>query len=1003
MQKCESRTKRVMSAIIAGMMALQVVAPTISYADDTVASTASSEDNSDTKIDPGVPVQTDTASSNTVTEPDSSESLEEKADSEQTGEIQDDTVSDSQGNETNTQEETVQDTVQQNDSGSETMESKSVRTVTVTLNKNGGVFEPEWLETANEDPIAAYLGTETNDIAIEDTGDTIVATVTDRDSISIPVALSSDESLYFTGWDVSSGSYDADNETLTFDDGVDAYVLTAVYNSVADEDQQLIENKEIFDEQAEKNALQQRLSASGISLYGYTANIANTDKYTFQITNTHEPERLAKTVTKVWDDNNNQDGLRPNTLRIALTGTDGTYIEKSLSTANNWTEAFDGLYKYFKEGTPIQYTIDEEMVGGYEKGISEKDNLITITNTHAPEKLDLIVNVVWNDANNQDGYRPDAATIHMSGTDGTQDTKDFTKDSSWSSIVFKDLDHYKNGNEIKYTVTEDEIPQYTTSIAVNGNVVTVTNTHIPEITLRNISVVWEDNNDQDGLRPDTVSVKLKGNDKFIDSSEVNEDVKWKHSFTKLPVRENGNEITYTAEENEIPGYTTSIEKTDTGYVFTNTHIPETVTVTVDKVWKDAENQDGLRPDTINIKLVSNGIAKDAYLDADSNWHLKFEGLPKYRDHGILNEYSVQEVDVDGYTSTVTTEDGYTFTIENDHVPAVIDIPITEEWIDDNDRDGLRPDSHTVILVDGTNAIEEVVLDKNNGYGVALKNMPKYKNGVEINYQIKDFKVDGYTTNIIKSDSVKDFNITNTHVPEMVTVTVTEGWHDQSDYDKIRPKKVTLTLTGSDGNVYEKTVTKDTWTTAFSDLPKNSKGEQIIYTLTQEGIKGYKTTITDNETGTIAVINTHEPVKTITVTVTWNDENNKDNIRPDKVTVKLANGTTAVSTKEINNDSWKHVFENIIVFNGDGKASYTVTQDAVNGYTTEIKASDDGNTIEIINTHVPVAPPKEEPKQEETVTSTAPAPVVEIKTEPTTTVIETPNKQTGISFMDGLFG
>lgn len=736
---------------------------------------------------------------------------------------------------------------------------------------------------------------------------------------------------------------------------------------------------------------------------GYTANIASTDKYTFQITNTHEPERLAKTVTKVWDDNNNQDGLRPNTLRVAMTGTDGTYIEKSLSTANNWTETFDGLYKYFKEGTPIQYTIDEEIVGGYDKVISEKDNLITITNTHAPEKLDLIVNVVWNDANNQDGYRPDAATIHMSGTDGTQDTRDFTKSSSWTAIVFKDLDHYKDGNEIKYTVAEDEIPQYTTSIAVNGNVVTVTNTHIPEITLRNISVVWEDNNDQDGLRPDTVSVKLKGNDKFIDSSELNEDVEWKHSFTKLPVRENGNEITYTAEENEIPGYTTSIEKTDTGYVFTNTHIPETVTVTVDKVWKDAENQDGLRPDAIHIRLISNDIEKDAYLDAESDWHLDFEGLPKYRDHGILNEYSVQEVDVDGYTSTVTTKDGYAFTIENDHVPAVIDIPITEEWIDDNDRDGLRPDSHTVILVDGTNAIEEVVLDKNNGYGVVLKNMPKYKNGVEINYQIKDFNVDGYTTNIIESDSVKDFNITNTHVPEMVTVTVTEGWHDQSDYDKIRPEKVTLTLTGSDGNVYEKTVTKDTWTTAFSDLPKNSKGEQIIYTLTQEGIKGYKTTITDNETGTIAVINTHEPVKTITVTVTWNDENNKDNIRPDKVTVKLANGTTAVSTKEINNDSWKHIFEDISVFNGSDKVSYTVTQDAVNGYTTEVKVSDDGNTVKIINTHVPVAPPKEEPKQEETVTPAAPAPVVEIKTEPTTTVIETPNKQTGISFMDGLFG
>ena len=612
------------------------------------------------------------------------------------------------------------------------------------------------------------------------------------------------------------------------------------------------------------------------------------------------------------------------------------------------------------------------------------------------------MNVVWNDANNQDGYRPDTTTIHMSGTDGTQDTKDFTKDSSWSSIVFKDLDRFKDGTKIKYTVTEDEIPQYTTSIVANGNVVTVTNTHIPEITLRNISVIWEDNDDQDGIRPDAVNIKLKGNDKLVDSSELNEDVKWKHSFTKLPVRENGNEISYTAEENEIPGYTTTIEKTDTGYVFTNTHIPETVTVTVDKVWDDSENQDGLRPDTIHIKLVSNGIAKDAYLDADSNWHLEFEGLPKYRDHGILNEYSVQEVDVDGYTSTVTTEDGYAFTIKNDHVPAVIDIPITEEWIDDNNRDGLRPSSHTVILTDGINTIEEIVLDKDNGYGTVLKDMPKYKNGVEIDYQIKDFKVDGYTTNIIKGDSVKDFKVTNTHVPEMVTVTVTEGWHDQSDYDKIRPEEIALTLTGSDGNVYEKTVNKETWTAVFSDLPKNSKGEQIIYTLTQEGIKGYSTTITNNQTDTITVINKHEPVKAITVTVTWNDENNKDSIRPDKVTVKLTDGTTVVSTKEVKNDSWKHIFEYIPVFNGSDKVSYTITQDAVNGYTTEIKASDDGNTIEIINTHIPVVPPKEEPKKEEPAT---PAPVVEVKVEqpaPTVTLIQTTNKPTGISFFESLF-
>ena len=270
MQNGKSRIKRVASAIIAGVMALQTVAPVISYADDTASSVATTDDSDAiANVDPGTPVQVDAAASEEPSEAPSSgpsqvDENSEETNSDITDEVANEHTDADIADETQAVEE---DAPQQDESTSEATDAAPSRTVTVTLNKNGGIFEPEWLETTNEDPIAAYLGTETNDIAIEDTGDTIVATVTDRDSISIPVALSGDDSLYFTGWDVSSGSYDADNETLTFDDGVDAYVLTAVYNSVADEDQQLIENKEIFDEQAEKNVLQQKLSASGISLY----------------------------------------------------------------------------------------------------------------------------------------------------------------------------------------------------------------------------------------------------------------------------------------------------------------------------------------------------------------------------------------------------------------------------------------------------------------------------------------------------------------------------------------------------------------------------------------------------------------------------------------------------------------------------------------------------------------------------------------------------------------
>lgn len=732
---------------------------------------------------------------------------------------------------------------------------------------------------------------------------------------------------------------------------------------------------------------------------GYSTDVTNTDKYTFQITNTHEPEKLAKTVTKVWDDNNNQDGLRPNTLRIALTGTDGTYIEKNLSAANNWTETFEGLYKYFKEGTPIQYIIDEEAVGGYEKEISEKDNLITITNTHAPEKLDLIVNVVWNDANNQDGYRPDTATIHMSGTDGTQDTKDFTKDSSWSSIVFKDLDRFKDGTKIKYTVTEDEISQYTTSIVANGNVVTVTNTHIPEITLCNISVIWEDNDDQDGIRPDAVNIKLKGNDKLVDSSELNEDVKWKHSFTKLPVRENGNEISYTAEENEIPGYTTTIEKTDTGYVFTNTHIPETVTVTVDKVWEDGENQDGLRPDSIDVILTgSDGNTYNATISEKDNWTYIFANLPKYFNDGTLVEYSLQEVETDGYAGTVTKgTDGYTFTIKNDHTPAVVDIPVTKVWNDDEDRDGLRPNSIHVTLTGSDGSTYKKDLEKDSGYSTIFTSLPKYHNGELISYSLAETPVEGYETDIQAAESGYGFTITNTHEVSKKTIKVSKVWDDAENQDGIRPDSVTVTLTGSNNSKYTAKLNKENnWTYTFEGLFCKADGATIKYEVSEKDVAGYTPSIKETEGGFI-ITNAHKPeTVTINIVKNWNDSQNADNIRPDAISITLTGSDNSSRSITLNKaGDYKTAVDSLPKFHEGKQITYTVTETPVDGYTSSVQASADGYSFVVINTHTP------EVHQEKKETPTTPK--FEIKAEPSTTIIQTTNKPTGVSFFDSLLG
>lgn len=64
MQNGKSRIKRVASAVIAGVMALQTVAPVISYADDTASSVATTDDSDAiANVDPGTPVQVDATAS----------------------------------------------------------------------------------------------------------------------------------------------------------------------------------------------------------------------------------------------------------------------------------------------------------------------------------------------------------------------------------------------------------------------------------------------------------------------------------------------------------------------------------------------------------------------------------------------------------------------------------------------------------------------------------------------------------------------------------------------------------------------------------------------------------------------------------------------------------------------------------------------------------------------------------------------------------------------------
>ena len=93
---------------------------------------------------------------------------------------------------------------------------------------------------------------------------------------------------------------------------------------------------------------------------------------------------------------------------------------------------------------------------------------------------------------------------------------------------------------------------------------------------------------------------------------------------------------YTNEKDSKQKTCTCVEGTVT--TLTNSYTPEKVSATIKKVWDDAENQDGKRPESLNVTL-SNGT--EVTLNESNNWTAMVEDLPKY-DDGQVIEYTWTE-------------------------------------------------------------------------------------------------------------------------------------------------------------------------------------------------------------------------------------------------------------------------------------------------------------------------------------------------------------------------
>ena len=410
---------------------------------------------------------------------------------------------------------------------------------------------------------------------------------------------------------------------------------------------------------------------------GYVAT-CTTDGNNFNliVVNTHEVEKKDITVNKIWDDKDNQDGIRPGSVTVNLLA-DGVVVDSAeLTAANDWTHTFAG-YEVYKAGAEIVYTVEEANVP---EGYTASVDGFTVTNSHETAKTSVEAVKIWNDNDNQDGIRPQSVTFALYANGVNTGKTLVISGSSWTG-TFTDLDKFANGKEIVYTVQEVEVPAGYTAVAEG---LTVTNTHVPEVTSVSGSKTWDDNNNQDGVRPTSITINLLANGKVIKTITVTEADGWAWTFENLPKYEAGALINYSITENAVAEYST----TYSGYNVINKHTPAQLSVTVSKIWDDSNDQDGIRPESITIRLLANGkdTGKTLVLNSVGGWTGSFTDLDKY-ENGVAISYTIAEVSVEGYTSVTTGNQEVGYTVTNTHKFETTSVTGTKTWLDNNDQDG----------------------------------------------------------------------------------------------------------------------------------------------------------------------------------------------------------------------------------------------------------------------------------------------------------------------------
>lgn len=161
------------------------------------------------------------------------------------------------------------------------------------------------------------------------------------------------------------------------------------------------------------------------------------------------------------------------------------------------------------------------------------------------ELIDVSVIIIFSDQDNKDGNRPQSITVRLYAGGAEIDNAIVTASDGWTH-TFSELPKYLDGNPIHYSITEDPVNWYSTNI--HG--FTITNNYVPEVTSVSVRKIWNDDNNESGVRPSSIAMTLNNGNHVI----LNEANGWTATISDLPTHVNGEEVAYSWTEQEVLGY-----------------------------------------------------------------------------------------------------------------------------------------------------------------------------------------------------------------------------------------------------------------------------------------------------------------------------------------------------------------------------------------------------------------------------------------------------------------